>query len=138
MIVTTDGSAFCVADSTTVIEPLEVWVVWVTPDRIEVDTGSGLLVALDMVVAVLLARTADVLLLSPTTGAYALESEALYLVAALSVVLLGAGRFSLGGSAERHTTEDGARLQLHDGEVTHLTTSISIGVIGAAANRRPK
>jgi putative oxidoreductase len=57
---------------------------------------GGLLIALDMVVAVLLARTADVLLLSPTTGAYALESEVLYLTAALSIALLGAGRFSLG------------------------------------------
>jgi putative oxidoreductase len=59
---------------------------------------GGLLIALDMVVAVLLARTADVLLLSPVTGAYALECEVLYLVAALSVALLGAGRISLGGS----------------------------------------
>ncbi len=58
---------------------------------------GGLLIALDMIVAVLLARSADVLLLSPTTGAYALETEVLYLVAALSVALLGAGRFSLGG-----------------------------------------
>ena len=58
---------------------------------------GGLLIAFNMIVAVLLVRTADILLLSPTTGAYALESEALYLVAALSVALLGAGRFSVGG-----------------------------------------
>lgn len=58
---------------------------------------GGLLVALDMIVVVLLARTADVLVLSPATGGYALESEVFYLVAALSVALLGAGRFSLGG-----------------------------------------
>jgi putative oxidoreductase len=58
---------------------------------------GGLLVALDMVIAVLLVRSADILVLSPTTGGYALESEVLYLVAALSVALLGAGRFSVGG-----------------------------------------
>jgi putative oxidoreductase len=58
---------------------------------------GGLLIALDMIVGVLLARAADVLLLTPATGAYALESEVLYLVAALSVALLGAGRISLGG-----------------------------------------
>jgi putative oxidoreductase len=62
---------------------------------------GGLLVAFDMIVAVLLARTADVLLLAPATGAYALETEALYLVGALSVVLLGAGRFSLGNGGWR-------------------------------------
>jgi putative oxidoreductase len=58
---------------------------------------GGLLIAFDMVITVLLARTADVLILSPITGGYALESEVLYLVAALSIVLLGAGRISLGG-----------------------------------------
>jgi putative oxidoreductase len=57
---------------------------------------GGLLIAIDMVITVLLARTADVLLLSPASGAYALESEVLYLVAGLAIALLGAGRFSLG------------------------------------------
>jgi putative oxidoreductase len=58
---------------------------------------GGFLIAVDIVITVLLARMADVLLLSPATGAYALESELLYLVAALSIVLFGAGRISLGG-----------------------------------------
>ena len=57
---------------------------------------GGLLIAFNMIVAVLLVHTADIFVLSPTTGGYALESEVFYLVAALSVVLLGAGRFSLG------------------------------------------
>ena len=58
---------------------------------------GGVLIALDIVVAVLLARAADLLLLSPATGAYALETEVLYLAAALAVALFGAGRISLGG-----------------------------------------
>ena len=57
---------------------------------------GGLLIAFNMIVAVLLVHTADIFVLSPTTGGYALESEVFYLVAALSVALLGAGRFSLG------------------------------------------
>jgi len=55
---------------------------------------GGLLIALNIIVAVLLMRMADVAVLSPG-GGYALETELLYLVAALSVVLLGAGRFSI-------------------------------------------
>ena len=57
---------------------------------------GGLLIAFNIVIAVVLMRMADVAALSPG-GGYALESEALYLVAALSVALLGAGRFSIGG-----------------------------------------
>ncbi len=57
---------------------------------------GGMLVAVNMVIAVLLAHTAAVLAVSPTTGAYALESEMFFLVGGLAVALLGAGRFSLG------------------------------------------
>ena len=56
---------------------------------------GGLLIAANMIVAVLLMHMADIAVLSPG-GGYALESEALYLVAALSIALLGAGRFSIG------------------------------------------
>ena len=35
--------------------------------------------------------------LTPETGGYALELQALYLIGGLVVALLGAGRFSLGG-----------------------------------------
>ena len=62
---------------------------------------GGLLIAYEMVIAVLLARSADVLLLSPTTGAYALETEMFFLIGGLSIALLGAGRFSLGDGGWR-------------------------------------
>lgn len=54
------------------------------------------LIALNVIALVLLAGIPKVLLVS-TTGAYALEVESLYFVAAVAVMLLGAGRFSLGG-----------------------------------------
>jgi len=57
---------------------------------------GGILIAFNMVVAVLLMHMADIAVLSPG-GGYALEAQALYLVGALSIALLGAGRFSIGG-----------------------------------------
>jgi putative oxidoreductase len=58
---------------------------------------GGLLVAFNMIVAVLLVHTASLAALTPGTGGYALELQALYLIGGLAVALLGAGRFSLGG-----------------------------------------
>jgi putative oxidoreductase len=58
---------------------------------------GGLLVALNMIVAVLLVHTASLLALTPGTGGYALELQALYFIGGLTVALLGAGRFSVGG-----------------------------------------
>lgn len=49
-----------------------------------------------MAVAVMLVHRADVLSLSKT-GGWAIELQAVYLLAAIAVALLGAGRFSLGG-----------------------------------------
>ena len=57
---------------------------------------GGLLIVMNMVVAVLLYRLADGAVLN-ATGGYALETEVLFLVAGLAVSLLGAGRFSIGG-----------------------------------------
>ena len=58
---------------------------------------GGLLIAFNMIVALLLAHTASLLALTPETGGYALELQAFYLICGLVVALLGAGRFSLGG-----------------------------------------
>lgn len=57
--------------------------------------GAGL-IAVNMIVAVALAGMGSVLHLNEM-GGYALELEAFYLFGALSVLLLGPGRFSLAG-----------------------------------------
>jgi putative oxidoreductase len=57
---------------------------------------GGLLIAVNMIVAVLLAGMPHLLGLNPF-GGYALELEALYLFGGVAVMLLGAGRFGIGG-----------------------------------------
>jgi putative oxidoreductase len=57
---------------------------------------AAAIIVINMIVAVLLAHTGDLLSMSDS-GGYALELQALYLVAALVVALVGAGRYSLGG-----------------------------------------
>ena len=58
---------------------------------------AALVAAFNMVVAVGLAHVGDLTRLGPQ-GGYALELQALYLFGAVSVALLGAGRFSVGRS----------------------------------------
>ena len=58
---------------------------------------GGLVIAINMLVAVLLVHTASLAALTPETGGYALELQAFYLIGGLTVALLGAGRISLGG-----------------------------------------
>jgi len=58
---------------------------------------GGLLVVGNIIVAVVLARMADLLALNPA-GGYALESEVFFLFGSIAVILLGAGQFSLGGN----------------------------------------
>jgi len=58
---------------------------------------GGLLVVGNMIVAVVLARMADLLALNPA-GGYALESEVFFLFGSIAVILLGAGSLSLGGN----------------------------------------
>ena len=62
--------------------------------------AAAAVVAFNMVVAVLLVHTGEFLALSKT-GGWALELQGLYFAVAVSVVLLGAGRYSLGGSTGR-------------------------------------
>jgi len=56
---------------------------------------GGILIAVDMLVAVLLANLARVAVIGPT-GGYGLELEAMYFIAAVAVALLGAGRLTIG------------------------------------------
>ncbi len=57
---------------------------------------GGLLVAGNMIVAVLLAGLPRIAALAPS-GGYALEAEVFFFATGLAVALLGAGRLSLGG-----------------------------------------
>jgi putative oxidoreductase len=57
---------------------------------------SALVLVLNMVVAVYLAHTHQLFHLTKT-GGWLLELQGLYLFGALSIALLGAGRFSVGG-----------------------------------------
>ena len=57
---------------------------------------AALVVAVNMVVAVMLAHVPQLFSLGKQ-GGYALELQAMYLFAAVAVALLGAGRYSVGG-----------------------------------------
>ncbi|WNL47704.1 DoxX family protein [Dyella sp. BiH032] len=61
---------------------------------------GALIVAVNMVVALLLVHTSQFLSLADT-GGWALELQGMYLGGAIAVLLLGAGRFSLGGARGR-------------------------------------
>jgi len=61
---------------------------------------GGLIIAINMVVAILLVHTGDLLHINQT-GGWALELQGMYLAAALSVFFLGAGRFSIQGNGQR-------------------------------------
>lgn len=62
--------------------------------------AAALVVAVNMVVALLLVHTSQFFSLNET-GGWALELQAMYLGAAVVVALLGAGRYSMGGLAGR-------------------------------------
>jgi putative oxidoreductase len=61
---------------------------------------AALVVAINMIVALLLVHTKQFFTLNEQ-GGWALELQGMYLAGALAVALLGAGRYSLGGSAGR-------------------------------------
>ena len=58
--------------------------------------GAALVVAVNMVVAVLLVHTGQFFSLNET-GGWALELQAMFFFAAVAIALLGAGRYSVGG-----------------------------------------
>ena len=61
---------------------------------------GALLIAGNMLFALLLAHRAELFTLAPT-GGWALELQAMFLFGAVAVLLLGAGRFSVGGTSGR-------------------------------------
>jgi len=62
--------------------------------------AAALVVVINMIVALLLVHTSQFFTLN-ATGGWALELQAMYLASAIVVALLGAGRFSVGGTAGR-------------------------------------
>lgn len=59
---------------------------------------AALVAAINMIVAVLLVHSAEIFTMSKT-GGWALELQGFFLLAAIVVALLGAGRYSLGGAS---------------------------------------
>jgi putative oxidoreductase len=57
---------------------------------------ASLIIAINMVVAVLLAHTTQLFTLNPKTGAWALELQAFFLFTALAIALLGPGSIRFG------------------------------------------
>jgi putative oxidoreductase len=62
--------------------------------------AAALVVVINMIVALLLVHTSQFFTLNDT-GGWALELQGMYLGGAIVVALLGAGRYSIGGSAGR-------------------------------------
>jgi putative oxidoreductase len=61
---------------------------------------AALVVAINMVVAVLLVHTSQLFTLNET-GGWALELQGMFFFASVAVALLGAGRYSVGGATGR-------------------------------------
>jgi putative oxidoreductase len=58
--------------------------------------GAALVVAINMLVAVLLVHTSQFFTINDT-GGWALELQGMYFFTAIAIALLGAGRYSIGG-----------------------------------------
>lgn len=63
--------------------------------------AAALLVAANMAVAVWLVHMKELFTLTTSTGAYALELQAMFFFSAIAIALIGAGGFSLGGARGR-------------------------------------
>jgi putative oxidoreductase len=61
---------------------------------------GALILIINMIVAVLLVHTGQLFTLN-SSGGYGLELQAMYLFSAVAVMLLGAGRYSVGGVGGR-------------------------------------
>lgn len=76
-----------------VVAPLFVLLgIWTRP--------AALIIAINMVVAIMLVHMHEIFTLTKT-GGWALELQGLLLVSAVTVALLGAGRYSVGGAGGR-------------------------------------
>jgi putative oxidoreductase len=62
--------------------------------------AAAAVIAINMIVAILLVHTSQLFSLSDT-GGWAIELQAMYLGTAVAIVLLGAGRYSIGGTNGR-------------------------------------
>ena len=62
--------------------------------------AAALVIAINMIFAVVLVHMRQLLQLSPE-GGWALELQGLFLVTAIAITLLGAGRYSVGGTNGR-------------------------------------
>lgn len=62
---------------------------------------AALVIAINIVVAVWLVHMKQFFTLDPGTGGWALELQGFYFVTALAIALLGAGRYSMGGTGGR-------------------------------------
>jgi putative oxidoreductase len=63
--------------------------------------AAALVVAINMIVAVLLVHTSQLFTLNET-GGWALELQGMYFFSAVAIALLGAGRYSVGGVNGRY------------------------------------
>ncbi|MGH8855907.1 MAG: DoxX family protein [Telluria sp.] len=63
--------------------------------------AAALVVAINMVVALLLVHAGEFFMLS-NTGGWALELQGMYLGTAIALIFLGAGRYSVGGATGRY------------------------------------
>lgn len=61
---------------------------------------GGLIIAINMLVAILLAHTGQIGSLT-NNGGWALELQGMFLFSALAIAFMGAGRFSLAGNGGR-------------------------------------
>lgn len=62
---------------------------------------GALLVIVDVIFAIVLARMPELFKVYSQTGGYALEAETFFLFGAVAIALLGAGRYSLADGRER-------------------------------------
>jgi putative oxidoreductase len=62
---------------------------------------AALVIAINMIVAVLMVHTAEFFTINKQ-GGWALELQGMFFFAAVAVAFLGAGRYSLGGAAGRY------------------------------------
>lgn len=58
---------------------------------------AAIVMAINMVVAILLVHTGELATMNPQTGGWALELQGLFLFGSVAIALLGAGRYSVGG-----------------------------------------
>jgi putative oxidoreductase len=73
-----------------VLAPLALLAGWWT-------RAAAALVAVNMTVAILLARRASIFVVQERGGAWAIELELLFLLGAVAIALLGAGRYAVDG-----------------------------------------